>query len=110
MSRSAVAVDVALALKAGTDRAAPGGEVTVALCGHWEHEGACRWPHNSAIDTSTKPARLRTIVVTAGEDRREVLDRIETGLRRDGRWRVLSLVVRPVAGDELVLAERLAHL
>lgn len=25
--------------------AALGGAVTVALCGHWEHEGPCRWSH-----------------------------------------------------------------
>jgi hypothetical protein len=30
------------------DPAALGGAVTVALCGHWEHEGACRWPHHTA--------------------------------------------------------------
>jgi hypothetical protein len=25
--------------------AALGGAVTTALCGHWEHDGPCRWPH-----------------------------------------------------------------
>ena len=29
------------------DPAALGGAVTVRLCGHWEHEGPCRWPHHS---------------------------------------------------------------
>ena len=29
------------------DPAALGGAVTVALCGHWEHEGPCRWPHHT---------------------------------------------------------------
>jgi hypothetical protein len=33
------------------DPAALGGAVTVALCGHWEHEGDCRWPHH----TSSRP-------------------------------------------------------
>lgn len=32
------------------DERAPGGAVTVALCGHWDHEGPCQWPHNNAID------------------------------------------------------------
>ena len=27
------------------DPAALGGAVTTALCGHWEHDGPCRWPH-----------------------------------------------------------------
>lgn len=25
--------------------AALGGAVTTALCGHWEHDGPCRWQH-----------------------------------------------------------------
>jgi hypothetical protein len=32
----------------GGDPRAIGGAVTVALCGHWEHEGPCRWPHHTA--------------------------------------------------------------
>lgn len=32
-------------LDAGGDRRALGGAVTAALCGHWEHDGYCRWPH-----------------------------------------------------------------
>ena len=103
-------MDVALQLNAGTDARAPGGEVTVALCGHWEHPGPCRWPHNSAIDSSTKPARLRTIVVTSDEDRDEVVHRIEAGLRGDDRWQVLNLKTRPIADNELALAERLARI
>ena len=31
------------------DPAALGGAVTVALCGHWEHDGPCRWPHHNEI-------------------------------------------------------------
>jgi hypothetical protein len=37
------------------DVAALGGAVTVALCGHWEHDGPCRWPHH-------------TMSVTTGDD------------------------------------------
>jgi hypothetical protein len=29
------------------DPSALGGAVTVALCGHWEHDGPCRWPHHT---------------------------------------------------------------
>ncbi|GAB3066131.1 hypothetical protein GCM10027080_02340 [Pedococcus soli] len=32
------------------DPAALGGAVTVALCGHWEHDGDCRWPHHSSVE------------------------------------------------------------
>jgi hypothetical protein len=34
-------------LDAAGDTAAPGGAVTAALCGHWEHDGPCRWPHST---------------------------------------------------------------
>ena len=27
------------------DPAAIGAAVTVAICGHWEHDGPCRWQH-----------------------------------------------------------------
>jgi hypothetical protein len=36
-------------LEPGSDDRAPGGAVTVALCGHWDHDGRCRWPHLSTI-------------------------------------------------------------
>jgi hypothetical protein len=29
------------------DLRALGGAVTIRLCGHWEHEGPCRWPHHN---------------------------------------------------------------
>jgi hypothetical protein len=29
-----------------------GGAVTVALCGHWEHDGPCRWPHHTTSATA----------------------------------------------------------
>jgi hypothetical protein len=32
------------------DVAALGGGVTVALCGHWEHDGPCRWEHFTSSD------------------------------------------------------------
>jgi hypothetical protein len=32
------------------DPAALGGAVTVALCGHWGHDGPCRWPHHTATE------------------------------------------------------------
>jgi hypothetical protein len=30
--------------------------VTVALCGHWEHDGECRWPHHTR--TFDRPGAL----------------------------------------------------
>ena len=109
MTRDAIAVDIDLVLRAGTDSAAPGAAVTRDLCGHWQHDGPCRWPHNSQIDTNANPARLRTVVVVDDEDRHDVLRRIERALRGDDRWEFAQLGVRPVAGDERALARRLAQ-
>ena len=110
MGRGAVTVEARLELGPDTDAAAPGAGVTVELCGHWEHDGPCRWPHNSEISASVHPARFRTVVVSADEERDEVVRRVEAALRRDDRWKVLTVAVRPVAADERALAERLARL
>jgi hypothetical protein len=108
VTRETIAIDVELELGPGTDSRAPGGKVTRELCGHWEHEGPCRWPHNSRIDRDVKPTRLRTIVVISDIDRDDVLRRIEGALRRDDRWETARLEVRPVTDDERALAQRLA--
>lgn len=41
--------EAVLVLGHGASVSAPGGAVTVALCGHWEHEGPCAWPHNTSV-------------------------------------------------------------
>jgi hypothetical protein len=74
--------------------------VTVELCGHWEHDGACRWPHNSA---NIGPA-FRTIFVASDEDEPEVRTRIESVLRP---WIVGDPVGRSLLPEEEELAERL---
>jgi hypothetical protein len=81
--------------------------VTVELCGHWQHEGACRWPHNSAIDAQRAPARFRTLFVAADAEAAEVRERIERTLRGAEAWTVLRLAERPVLDGERALAERL---
>jgi hypothetical protein len=108
MSRRAIGVDVDLHLEPDADPCAPGAIVTVALCGHWEHEGACRWPHNSRIDDSGEPARLRTVAIVDDESRADVLHRIEDALRTDARWTVSRFRAGEIASDERELADRLS--
>ena len=108
MSRQAFAVAVVLELGVDVDPRAPGGEITVALCGSWRHDGPCRWPHNTSIDTTSAPVDLRTVVVVPGEERAEVVRRIDDALRLDARWQVVDLVVGEVRDDERPLVERLA--
>ena len=104
----AFAFEAELELAPGTDPRAPGGAVTMALCGHWDHEGPCRWPHNSRMDTSVARARLRTVIVADDETKHEVVARIEGGLRADARWSVLDCTTGTIRSDERGLAEGLA--
>ncbi|MGZ4755861.1 MAG: hypothetical protein ACXWA9_13195 [Acidimicrobiia bacterium] len=106
--RSAFVVETELELGPGADRRASGGAVTTALCGHWEHDGPCRWPHHTAIDVSEATARVRTVVVTDAETRADVTRRIETALRADDRWTVLGCRTDRVGPAEVSLARSLA--
>jgi hypothetical protein len=103
----AFVVEAELVLQDGVDPAAVGAAVTVELCGHWEHEGPCRWPHNSAIEIKREPARFRTLFVADEPEAALVRDRIETALRGGSGWQLVDLRSRPVAQAEGALAERL---
>ena len=92
-------------LAEGTDPAALGAMVTVALCGHWEHEGPCRWPHNNQIDGR----QFRTIFIATAIDEPEVRRRIRAALHGQPGWRVLSDAGRDLAADEQEVAARLAQ-
>lgn len=100
-------VEAELALRDEVDPAAVGAAVTVELCGHWEHEGPCRWPHNSAIDAKRDPARFRTLFVADQVDAPVVRNRIYRLLRSGPEWRLVSVFSRGVAEGERALAERL---
>lgn len=100
-------IEAQLLLPAGFDPAAIGAAVTVELCGHWEHEDACRWPHNSAIESDRDPARFRTLFVADEAESAVVHERIEATLRGAAAWRVVSIRSRPVAASERDLAQRL---
>jgi len=106
-ARRAFVHEARLALAAGTDTRAPGGAVTTALCGHWEHEGPCRWPHNNEIAVIGETAVFRTVFVAPPDDEEEVRRAIETALRAPGGWTVVSAGARPLAEDENALARRL---
>ncbi len=107
-SARAHVVQAELALQEGFDPAAVGALVTVELCGHWEHEGACRWPHHSAIDAERDPARFRTLFVADATEEPDVRERIERVLRGEAGWRTVSVSARPVAPAERTHADRLA--
>jgi hypothetical protein len=101
-----------LDLDPGTDPRAPGGAVTIALCGSVNHPPPCRWPNNNELDGGqlagdASPARFRTVYVAPPEDLEEVRARIESALRDHAGWRALSVTADAPTKDERVLGERL---
>jgi hypothetical protein len=101
--------EATLDLAGGVDPGAVGAAVTTELCGHWEHEGPCRWPHNNAIETDAGPARFRTLFVAPDAEVHEVHERIDLALRSSQGWTLVASGRRAVAVDELDLAARLAR-
>jgi hypothetical protein len=107
-AREVFVQEAELLLADDTDPAAPGAAVTVALCGYWEHEGPCRWPHNNAITTDGGgTARFRTLFVADGAEEQAVRDLIAGALADAAGWSVASSAARPVAASEHDLARRL---
>jgi hypothetical protein len=106
--RSAYVHEADLELGAGTDPTAVGAEVTRALCGHWEHEGACRWPHNNEIDVAGGRATFRTLFIAPASEEAHVRSLIDRSLFDGPGWVVRHTQQRPVAPDEVSLAQRLA--
>ena len=68
-------------LEPGSDERALGGAVTAALCGHWEHEGDCRWPHLTVTEAASgRLVHVRTTVTVGEEEEDEVRRRFQAGL------------------------------
>ncbi|MGH4026379.1 MAG: hypothetical protein ACRDRV_17530 [Pseudonocardiaceae bacterium] len=85
--RKVFAHDAVLAMEPGADLRAPGAAITVALCGHWEHEPPCPLaPHHSHAERVGDEVRIRTVFTTAPEREREVRGLIDRALL-DGRLR-----------------------
>ena len=107
--REAFVHEAELELDQRTDPSAVGAAVTTALCGHWQHEGPCRWPHNNEIRRSGDAFAFRTLFLAAPDEEAQVRGQIDAALRGDPDWEVRSTRVRPVAPSEVTLAERLAN-
>jgi hypothetical protein len=104
VSVEAFVVEASLALDPACDPRAPGGAVTVELCGRWDHDGPCRWPHNSALDDT---GTFRTLFVASSSEAPTVASRIEHALRAGPHWQVTRFTERAVSEDERELASRL---
>lgn len=101
--RHAFVHEAVIELAHSTDPRAVGAAVTVALCGHWDHEGPCRWPHNNELADEV----FRTLFVCGEDEESEVRSRIVSALRGSSEWQVISDRERPVAEEEHPLAQSL---
>ena len=107
--RRAYVYEADLELVPGADPRAPGGAVTVALCGHWNHDGPCRWPHHSELDADLAPARLRTVFTCTAAEVDDVYRAIDAAVRSADDWTVRASERRDPRGDEVALGDRLAR-
>jgi hypothetical protein len=67
-------------LEPDADPAAPGGAVTLALCGSWEHAGACRWPHETVVRWEGRRGWVRVVLVAAVKEEQDVRTLIDRAL------------------------------
>lgn len=83
--RQAFAHEAVLVMEPGADEAAPGAAVTVALCGHWDHEPPCPLsPHRVHVERADGELHVRVLFAAEPEAEGEVRRRIELAL--SGRW------------------------
>jgi hypothetical protein len=88
--RQAYAHEAVLVLPPEADERVPGAVVTVALCGHWEHEPPCPLaPHHVRADRADGEVRVRILFAAEPGAEPEVRRRIELAL--SGQW--------PLPGD-----------
>ncbi len=90
-------------LGTNVDPQAVGAAVTIALCGHWQHDGVCVWPHQNEM----ADGRFRTLFVCEPGEEPAVRARIVGALGAPSQWRVVSQSARPVADTERALAHDL---
>lgn len=115
--RQAFVHNAVVTMAADGDVRAPGAAVTVALCGHWEHEPPCPLaPHRTDARRSGDQVRLRVLFAAEPAAASEVRHRIEAALSDgaltgpDGgttRWQLRSAQPGLLRDDEAENAERL---
>jgi hypothetical protein len=117
--RQAFAHDAILDMAPDADTRAPGAAITVALCGHWDHQPPCPLaPHHTAADRVDDEVRLRILFATEPDRADLVRQRIDDALSGgelsgpDGgttRWQLRDSRPGEVTPAEADHAERLAR-
>ena len=103
------------------DHRAPGGAITVALCGSMDHDGPCPLaPHHTTVERSETDAVVRVVFVCNTGDELRVRERVDAALASgsfrgpdpDGSrstWRCVSSHAGNLHPDELRTAEHLSN-
>ncbi|MGI8335707.1 hypothetical protein ACRYCC_37645 [Actinomadura scrupuli] len=117
--RQAYAHEAVLVMEPAADVRAPGALITVALCGHWEHEPPCPLaPHHTGAERIGGHVRLRILFAAEPEAEDTVRQRIDTALAEgrlhgpDGvttRWRLHDSGPIDVPAQDRDHAERLTR-
>lgn len=105
-------------MEANQDPQAPGGAITVALCGSWEHPPPCPLaPHHTSAERDGAAVRLRILFAAEPGDEPEVRRRIADALAAGqvaapsgdlARWSVTSEGPGEVRPEEREHGDRLA--
>jgi hypothetical protein len=83
--RQAFVHDAVVTMDPDGDTRAPGAAITVALCGHWEHEPPCPLaPHHTDAHRSGDRVRLRVLFAAEPAAEAQVRSRIEAALSQPG--------------------------
>jgi len=118
VTRVAYAHDAVVVLDPGGDARAPGGAITVALCGHWDHKPPCPLAphHTDATPEGEDTLRVRILFAAEPADEQRVRSLIGQALSSgrltgpDGRvtrWMVESSGASDIRPDESDHAARL---
>jgi oligo-1,6-glucosidase len=105
-------------LAPGGEPTAPGGAVTQALCGGWDHPGTdCRWPHHNAWQPAADGKTTVRVVFACDPDDEQRVRALVAGALAAGsvvgpsgpqHWALESQAQGVVRADERALAERLS--
>jgi hypothetical protein len=115
--RKAFAHDAVLQSEPGLDHRAPGGAVTLALCGSLDHEPPCPLAaHHTTVEADGAELRVRILFATEVDDEERVRALMDGALASgewtypDGvvsRWALVSSGPSAVREDESEHADRL---
>jgi hypothetical protein len=79
--RQAYVHEAVLVMRPGADLRAPGAAITVALCGHWEHQPPCPLAaHHTRAERDGDRVLVRTLFATEPDTEQLVRDRIDLAL------------------------------